>query len=212
MLGSMSEPRTQWESPPGAPEARDTRPWYRKPVLLLVLALFAALVIGALIATLGNGVDRNDTVVPPVTPMPGQTGEPGTEPAVIELNEPATVEGLTVTILRFETSNDVTLDDPPDGDRVLVAYELRLRAETGEQIVGAGRFVVETGAGEIAEITYVDHGAWTPQLQNEALPAGEEVTRWIVFDIVDPEGIVGLRYQPEGIGADPGFIFEHECC
>jgi hypothetical protein len=214
----MSNPRLQWETPPGPPEARDTRPWYRRPMLLVVLAAFAVVAIGALIAMGGDGGDQenNGTVVPPPeTPagvVGGQTGEPGTEPAVIELGEPATVDGLTVTILRVESSNDVTLEDPPEAGQVLVAYEIGFRAETEEQNVGAGRFVLEAPRGEVAEIEYVEHEGWTPQLQNDVVPQGNEITRWIVFNIAEPDGLLGLSYRPEGVGADPGFVFEHECC
>jgi hypothetical protein len=212
----MSEPRSQWESRPGPAESGGDRPWYRRPILLAVLAVIAAIAIGAVISWAGNGMVGNGTVVPPPeTPegvIAGQTGEPGTEPAVIELGEPATVEGLTMVVLSFQHSDEVTLENPPEGGRVFVAYEVMFRAETEDQDIGPATFVVETPRGEVAEIRSVAHEGWTPQLQNDVVPAGSEVTRWLVFDVAEPGGIVSLSYRPEGVGADPGFVFEHLCC
>lgn len=175
----------------------------------LILGAVVGLVVIAALA--GQGGTKN-----PGSSGSNQTSAPNqlatTQPAnsggvTARLNEPATIEGVTITIKKVETSTGTEFFKPAAG-HVYVGYLINYKAGGEEQFVSSGDWTALSDGTKQGQWTITGVEAWQPTLPFDQLRPNAETEGWVVFEVPQPSKFVRLEFSPSFFTSESSLTFD----
>lgn len=170
-------------------------------------------VVGVLVlaAIAGQGGTNTNPPAGGATTAPDQlsTSQPANPGGGVtaRLNEPATIEGVTITIKKVETSEGSEFFKPAAG-HVYVGYLINYKAGPEEQFVSSGDWTALSDGTKQGQWTIAGVEGWEPTLPFDQLRPNAETEGWVAFEVPEPQDFVRLEFSPSFFSSESSLTFD----
>lgn len=170
----------------------------------LILAGIVGLVAVAAVAGQGN----NPPGTSPNSSPAGANNNDGDGGAVTaRLNQPVTVEGVTITIKKAETSAGTEFIKPAAG-QIYIGYLINYKADDEEQLVNSSDWTALSDGTKQGQWTVAGNEDWQPLLSFDQLRPNAETEGWVVFEVPEPQEFVRLEFDPSFFSSESKLTFD----